>query len=183
MKKANVLKLALSAILLLTILPESQAQTNARNRIKVAYSDAFFLTTGYILIGGVMGGSLFEDVDDVNSTGTFSVGYRRLLNNDRWTLGGDFSYAGITEKYEDGTKNTLSLYSVMAATEYYYKKSGIFRLYGTVGVGGSFSPGSTGLAFQVNPIAMRIGTDRIAGFLEVGAGTKGLCNFGLEIGF
>ena len=41
----------------------------------------------------------------------------------------------------------------------------------------------TGLAFQVNPIAVRVGNDRIGGFLETGLGYKGFLTAGVSLRF
>jgi hypothetical protein len=42
---------------------------------------------------------------------------------------------------------------------------------------------STSFAYQINPIAIRVGNDRIGGFVEAGFGTKGFVTAGLSLGF
>lgn len=42
---------------------------------------------------------------------------------------------------------------------------------------------STSFAYQVNPIALRVGNDRIGGFLEAGLGYKGFVTAGVSLRF
>ena len=42
---------------------------------------------------------------------------------------------------------------------------------------------STNFAYQVNPIALRVGNERIGGFLEAGLGHKGFLTAGVSLKF
>ncbi|WP_300763879.1 hypothetical protein [uncultured Bacteroides sp.] len=42
---------------------------------------------------------------------------------------------------------------------------------------------NTDFAYQVNPIALRVGNDRVGGFVEAGLGTKGLVTAGINFKF
>ena len=42
---------------------------------------------------------------------------------------------------------------------------------------------STSFAYQVNPIALRVGNDRIGGFVEAGLGNKGFLTAGVSLKF
>ena len=92
---------------------------------------------------------------------------------------------------------------ILPAAEFVYYKRGLFELYGTAAAGVNLSRHketaltdagkkaakkadlSTSFAYQVNPIALRVGNDRIGGFVEAGLGNKGLfdswCKFEILI--
>ena len=42
---------------------------------------------------------------------------------------------------------------------------------------------STNFAYQVNPFAIRIGNDRVGGFIETGLGYKGFLTAGVSLRF
>ena len=42
---------------------------------------------------------------------------------------------------------------------------------------------STDFAYQVNPIALRVGNNRVGGFVETGLGTKGFVTAGISFKF
>lgn len=42
---------------------------------------------------------------------------------------------------------------------------------------------STDFAYQVNPIALRVGNNRVGGFVEAGLGTKGFVTAGISFKF
>lgn len=175
---------ALLAIFILALVPMiSNAQTKsdemAKNRIKVAYGDASYISFSTAFFGSLINGS-----GDISTAGSFSAGYRRLTDNSRWALGGDFSYIAVNEKYQNGSRIDYSFFSIVPTAEFYYLKSGLCRLYSTAGVGAMISDdGSVGATFQVNPIALRIGRNKFAGFVELGFGYKGIANVGFEMAF
>ncbi|MEG1837870.1 MAG: hypothetical protein RR220_01070 [Bacteroidaceae bacterium] len=178
--KLTTLLLFFVSILSPTILnAQVKSDELSKNRIKVAYGDASYVSIADVFFGSLVGGS-----GDISTIGNFSVGYRWLTNNSRWALGGDFSYTVSNEKFNNGEKLSYNFFSIVPTAELYYIKSGICRLYGTVGVGPMISDdGAFGTAFQINPIALRIGNNKIAGFIELGVGYKGIANLGIEIGF
>ena len=85
--------------------------------------------------------------------------------------------------------------------EFVYYKRGLFELYGTAAAGVNLSRHketaltdagkkaakkadlSTSFAYQVNPIALRVGNDRIGGFVEAGLGNKGFLTAGVSLKF
>ncbi|MEG1645464.1 MAG: hypothetical protein RR279_06425 [Alistipes sp.] len=174
-------RVLLSLIFVCFLLPqgvEAQSKTAkpCPNRIKVAYGDAVFLTMASTFVDAFLGDG------ELSSTGSLSVGYRRFTRNASWAFGADLSFTRITEKNLLGDLK-YDLFTVVPTAEFYYLKSGIVRLYGTAGVGAVICDQEADFAFQVNPIAIRVGTNRIAGFLEAGVGYKGVVNLGLEVGF
>lgn len=173
--------LSLSVLALLPLTSKAQFQSNEipQNRIKVSYGDASYVAFSTAFFSSLIGGS-----GEMSTMGSFSAGYRRLTNNSRWALGVDVSYTAVREKFTSGVKLDFSFMSVVPTAEFYYLKSGLCRLYGTAGVGAMISnEKSVGLAFQVSPIALRVGRDKFAGFVELGAGYKGIANVGFEVAF
>lgn len=121
-------------------------------------------------------------------------GTYKFFAKERLSVGVSLVYAQTRSKYENknGTKSTLKFHaaSILPRLDFYYIRNPKFALYGNIGVGvmvvkGVFKEsekttekGAT-LAFQVTPIAMRIGRD--FGFvLELGIGTLGLANAGVS---
>ncbi|CAK7062282.1 MAG: hypothetical protein PARBA_02324 [Parabacteroides sp.] len=163
-----------------------QAQTSdddfARNQIKLSYGDAFYSTVAFGLLDILMGGAIFHPDAEMSAPGSFSMAYRYLFEGERFALGGDFTYIPIKQTEKNSTTH-YDLFATMVGADVYYIKSGIFRLYGTASIGAAFAQEAAGFAFQVNPIAIRLGNDKFSGFLEAGAGYKGICNVGIQIGF
>lgn len=189
MKKLRITFVACFAVLLIVIPELTSAQTRQssdhalRNRISVSYGDCLLTTAAFALGDALIGGPLFANAEDVNCAGSFSLGYRRLSESGRWAFGGDLSYFGLNLKYKDSPSQKLNVFMVMAGAECYYLKSGIVRLYGSLEAGANFGSDAGGFAFQFNPIGVRVGSDRFAGFAAVGAGLKGIFNVGLSVGF
>ena len=98
----------------------------------------------------------------------------------------------------------------LPVAEFVYFRSGLFELYGSAAVGADFTRRSekefststrgadisgvtetavrqsdsfTSFAWQVNPVALRVGNHRIGGFLEAGLGYKGIVTAGVSFKF
>lgn len=181
MRTKLIALLTLSFLALTPMLSNAQLKSEDvfKNRVKLSYGDA-----SYISFATAMFSSLINGPGDFKALGAISLGYRRLSNNSRWALGGDFSYVDVRETFKNGVKINFSFFAVVPTAEFYYFKTGLFRLYSTLGVGTIFTDdGSFGTAFQINPVAVRIGSGRFAGFAEVGFGYKGIANLGFEYAF
>ena len=90
---------------------------------------------------------------------------------------------------------------VLPTAEFVYFKRNLFELYGGASVGVDLvrqseskldekgksasekNSLSANLAYQVNPIAFRVGNDRIGGFMEAGFGYKGFLTAGVSLKF
>ena len=139
----------------------------------------------------------------------FSVGYDYHFPNTRWSLGPDVGYwhAGVvsSDSYQH-----FHLVTAAAAGKVFYKRAGICKLYGglNLGVGTVFSTESTvaapatkaeetdtvgssegssssdGPSFvplvQLNPIGMRLGSEKAAFIAELGIGYKGILQLGVN---
>ena len=56
-------------------------------------------------------------------------------------------------------------------------------LFGSYGQAAKKADLSTSFAYQVNPIALRVGNDRIGSFVEAGLGNKGFLTAGVSLKF
>lgn len=117
------------------------------------------------------------------------------------------SFTGGTLSFSE--KKTASLkerdlnFLVLPTGDFIYFKKGIVELYGSAGIGVIFSrthiSGLTPLgkqfaarykskvitdfAYQINPIALRLGNNRVGGFIETGLGYKGFISIGVSLKF
>lgn len=176
----------------------------SKHDIQIWYSDALPLTISNCL-GESLSDALTGSRSDMNSTGMVGIGYRYNLG--RFKAGTDLGFLRMNNKhllYGESTpsiKEQTNHFLIMPTGEFAYYKKGIVRLYGSAGAGMMLYrseytpleskkqlndiPSHSGLncnfAFQANPIAIEIGSQRIAGFLEAGMGYKGFCTAGLII--
>lgn len=195
-------KISIFAFTLLMFSFSANAQTNEqRNEIRLSVSDGLPLDIGMAL--GSAFGSVFTNrtVLHNSSTGSWSLGYRNHISN-RIAFGGDFSFQAVKSEFEhkkNGSESTeeITYLTVMPALDVTYYRSNVVRLYGTVMAGvGLLSTKVTrsdeelndggddmaAFAFQLNPIGVRVGK-QIAGFAELGVGTKGFVTLGLSAAF
>ena len=180
--------------------------TDNRHEFRIGYSDGLTLGTASfwgIGLGDALTGT--TRTDEVSS-GVIGLGYRYQLS--RFRLGLDLGFASVSSKYDysgskkKDIKETQLNFMVMPVAEMVYFKKGIVELYGSAAVGVDFTSTkekglteagkahantkaktSADFAFQVNPIAVRVGNDRIGGFVEAGLGYKGFLTAGVSLKF
>lgn len=91
---------------------------------------------------------------------------------------------------------TDNIYSFMLGAEWHYFNRRLISLYSGLEIGGfiwntnvlnndNIKDRSTQgfVAFQMNAFGLRVGNDRIGGFVEVGVGNNGIINTGLSVKF
>ena len=178
-----------------------------RHTIRLTYSD------GLTLGGASFWGMGLADVvtgtqrSDQQSTGVFGIGYRYAAK--RWLkVGMDLGFAQVQSKLTSAPDNVPSIREkelnllVLPTAEFVYFKRNLFELYGSAAVGVDLSrryeTGLTnhgkqiakensnlevGFVNQVNPIGLRVGNNRIGGFVEAGLGYRGFITAGITLGF
>lgn len=125
--------------------------------------------------------------------GPISVNYKFFFK-ERLSIGASFLFSANKIEYSDEnniTRNVkLNTISLMPRLDFYYLRNPKFALYGNIQVGAvvltsnynkrpELNDQGASFAFQVTPIAMRIGRD--FGFvLELGIGSHGLANAGFS---
>lgn len=184
----------------------SRYVSESKNEFRIGYSDG--LTLGTASFWGIGLGDALTGTTrtDEQSGGVIGLGYRRHIN--RFRVGLDLGFASVTSKSDyagskqKDIKETQQNFLVMPVAEMVYYKKGLVELYGSVAAGvditriketGLTPTGkehadtkartSSNFAFQVNPIALRIGNGRIGGFVEAGLGYKGFVTAGVSLKF
>jgi len=201
--KMNLKFLAVLALCAITLSGHAQEQ---KHEIRVYAGDALPLQ-----VTEALGTGMFDAItgtrNHASSSGMFGVGYRYQIN--RFRIGGDLGFYSeknnVTlpgSKVADLREDTYHLL-VIPTSEFMYYKKGIVELYGSGGAGVIFSnigikgltnagvefdkkfrpTTMTNFAFQVNPIAIRLGNEKIGGFIEGGFGFKGFCTVGVNYRF
>lgn len=183
---------------------ESQEKQN-KHEIRLMASDG--ITQG--LIGTMAGGISDAFMGSKRSNQSYSLvygfGYRYAI--ERFRLGADvaFCYSKADLKLlgdkDVSFKERDQQLFVLPTAEFTYFKRGLVELYGGASAGVSINRHSekaqseegkkalnkakqtTSFAYQVNPIAVRLGNERVGGFLELGFGHKGFLTAGLNIRF
>ncbi len=172
-----------------------------KNEIRLSISDGtpYALTVG---LGNALVGALpFVNKTISNSSGTphISLGYRNHVT-ERLAVGGDFTYQSVSYDYEyknSGAtgKEKISFYTFMPVVDFTYYQNDILKVYGNLMAGAAYyntvndsdgnsdqSKGNFLFSFQINPVGLQVGK-QAGGFLELGAGNKGIFTLGLYAKF
>lgn len=176
-----------------------------KHELRLSVSDGLTLGTTGIL------GNVLSDVvlgnkrSDEKMTMVFGLGYRYSIH--RFRVGADLGFAQASSKLALAGEKAPSIkekglnFLVLPTAEFVYFKRNLFELYGGASVGVDLvrqseskldekgksasekNSLSANLAYQVNPIAFRVGNDRIGGFMEAGFGHKGFLTAGVSLKF
>ncbi len=180
----------------------NSAPKNTKHEFRISYSDALPLTIANFIGTGVSGVISGMRRVDSESFGMLSAGYRYQIRQFR--AGADIGYVSVCSLLKYSENGPVSYrqkernFLIMPAGEFTYYRSRIVELYGTAGAGVLLShskfedisakkrerPADSNLqcdfAFQINPIAIRVGNNIICGFFELGLGYKGFCTLGIS---
>lgn len=179
--------------------------STSNHEIRLSVSDGLTMGNANILGMGISDALTGTKRGDESYSLVYGVGYRYALN--RFRIGADFGFSQSNSKLTLSGEKSASLkekelnFLVLPTAEFTYYRRGLLELYGTAGAGvkmtrhtetGLTEAGkasarkadlSTSFAYQVNPIALRVGNDRIGGFLEAGLGYKGFVTAGVSLRF
>ena len=162
------------------------------NSINIQASDGLGETfmAGLVMAFAQTARAIFKQDPNEETTGWMpflTAGYDYHFADTRWTVGGEAGYwnIGVRNK-ETGVTSYSHVATLAAASQIFYKPGGSFKLYGRInlGVGVASGNGDNSFfpAFQINPIGMRLGSERIAFVLELGVGYRGLIQAGINVG-
>lgn len=176
-----------------------------KHELRLSVSDGLTLGTTGILGNGLSDVVLGNKRSDEKMTMVFGLGYRYSIH--RFRVGADLGFAQASSKLALAGEKAPSIkekelnFLVLPTAEFVYFKRNLFELYGGASVGvdlvrqseskldekGKLASEknslSANLAYQVNPIAFRVGNDRIGGFMEAGFGYKGFLTAGVSLKF
>lgn len=183
----------------------SSYQPNNRHEFRIAASDGLTLTAVDVLGMGIADALTGTKRSNEKGSLVYGIGYRYALN--RFRLGGDLGFAHTSSQLTLSGESATSIkekelnFLVLPTAEFVYFKRNLVELYGSAAVGvnlvrhtekGLTEAGkaaarkadlSTNFAYQVNPIAIRVGNNRVGGFLEAGLGHKGFLTAGVSLRF
>ena len=125
--------------------------------------------------------------DLVGWTPFISAGYDYHFTDTRWNIGTELGYWHIGLRHNNSGVTDHFHFATLAETfKFFYKPAGSCKLYGGINLGAGAFLGGDSLpqvipAFQVNPIGMRWGCERIAFQAELGVGYKGILQLGATV--
>ena len=202
--------LALSLVMVASVnMVNAQSSTkdfvseDRKHDIRLSVSDGLTQGTSDILGMGIGDAILGTKRSDSKTSLTYGFGYRYSINHFR--VGADLGFGMSTSKLALAGVNSPSIkekdlrFLVLPTAEFVYFKRRLVELYGSAAAGVNLSRHtetaltkeatagklsfSTDFAYQVNPIALRVGNDRVGGFVEAGLGTKGFVTAGVSFKF
>lgn len=181
------------------------ADTEKKHSIRFTASDGLTLGGASIWGIGLSDALLGNKRSEQKATGVFGLGYRYRIK--RFRVGLDAGVAQVSSVVTLSGDKSRSIkekelnFLVLPTVEYVYLKRNLFELYGSASAGFNFvrhsekgytelgklnvqpkASLSTELAYQVNPIGVRVGNQRIGGFVEAGLGYRGFVTAGLTLG-
>lgn len=181
------------------------AQSMPRHEIRLSASDGLTLGLANVFGMGLSDAVTGSKRSDEKSSLVYSLGYRYSIAQFR--VGADLGFVQSTSKLTLIGETAPSLkekdlnFMLLPTVEFVYFKRGVVELYGGAAAGVNLvnhtekslnqtatsnakkSDLSTTFAYQVNPIALRVGNQRIGGFLEAGLGYKGFVTAGVSLRF
>lgn len=182
----------------------ANAQDN-RHEIRVSVSDGLTQSAVDVLGLGLADAVTGSKRTDEKASIVYGLGYRYAVG--RFRVGADLGFAHTTSKLTllgdkmPSIKERELNFMILPTAEFVYLKSRLVELYGNASAGVSLKRHTetglteagkaaaakadlnTSFAYQVNPIALRVGNETIGAFVEAGLGHKGFVTAGLSFRF
>lgn len=182
----------------------ANAQDN-RHEIRVSVSDGLTQSAVDVLGLGLTDAVTGSKRTDEKASIVYGLGYRYAVG--RFRVGADLGFAHTTSKLTLSGDKMPSIkerelnFMILPTAEFVYLKSRLVELYGNASAGVSLKRHTetglteagkaaaakadlnTSFAYQVNPIALRVGNETIGAFVEAGLGHKGFITAGLSFRF
>lgn len=182
----------------------ANAQDN-RHEIRVSVSDGLTQSAVDVLGLGLADAVTGSKRTDEKASIVYGLGYRYTVG--RFRVGADLGFAHTTSKLTLSGDKMPSIkerelnFMILPTAEFVYLKSRLVELYGNASAGVSLKRHTetglteagkaaaakadlnTSFAYQVNPIALRVGNETIGAFVEAGLGHKGFVTVGLSFRF
>lgn len=182
----------------------ANAQDN-RHDIRVSVSDGLTQSAVDVFGLGLADAVTGSKRTDEKASIVYGLGYRYAVG--RFRVGADLGFAHTTSKLTLSGDKMPSIkerelnFMILPTAEFVYLKSRLVELYGNASAGVSLKRHTetglteagkaaaakadlnTSFAYQVNPIALRVGNETIGAFVEAGLGHKGFVTGGLSFRF
>ncbi len=133
---------------------------------------------------------------ETSTWGMAGFGYR--YHSNRFSFGMDLGFSTAKEKLFKKEKDAkpfetkdIKRFFILPTASYSYYKNSLINLYGAASIGAivenkksnAKKENKTSFGYQITPIGLRIGSESVGGFVELGYGQKGLINAGLSFKF
>ena len=205
------IKILILVLSLLSVTLTGRAQSREdgshwnRHSIHISYSDGSTLGMSSFFGVGLSDALTGTVRTRQQATGVYSIGYRYAVSR-RFQGGLEIGFARQTSLAVTAAEGLPAVQEremdllLLPTADFIYFKRKIFTLYGSVAAGVAFnrhfetqlpvngkggftkrSAFNSQFAFQFNPLAFRIGSDRIGGLFETGLGHKGFMTIGLYL--
>lgn len=170
-------------------IPVHSLNVQASDALVPTVATSLVVVLGYALGAGIAaaltnGNATIDSPQLKGWTPLLSAGYEYHFPDTRWSLGPELGYwhygLETSESYQH-----IHFLTLAANGKLYYKRAGICKLYGglNLGVGLLASDGASPLPLvQINPIGMRLGSEKAAFVAELGIGYRGILQLGMNIG-
>lgn len=186
-------------------------ENDKKHDIRISVSDGLTQGNVDILGMGIEEAITGSKRTDSKYSLVYGLGYRYSIN--RFKVGTDLGFGFSSSKLSLAGEKIPSIkesdlrFLVLPVAEFVYFKRKYVELYGSAAAGVTLSTHnesslnnvpkssktsgsssdktniSAAFAYQVNPIALRVGNSRIGGFVEAGLGNKGFVTAGLSLKF
>ena len=133
---------------------------------------------------GVAGEEQTGDAGIISWMPCMTVGYDYHFYDTRWNLGGELGFWHMGIGMANGDKILGFTQTATVTGKYFYKPYGICKLYGGANLGIGFAEIQDLTLFpavQLNPIGMRLGSDKVGFTAELGCGYKGILQLGVSV--
>lgn len=208
-----MLSLALMSLLCLpamALTPRNMRSENPEYEFQKQMPNAISVDAGFYSVENVV--SLFAtsltaaftsisgEVSHIGVIPNIGVNYDRLINH-TVSMGASFHYSRTWFDWQQKSDPTVkgrgawNFYMLSYECRFTYFRKGVTTIYGKAGVGASLVQCTTNESggpdrqefavlpnFQITPLGLRFGR-RVAGFVELGFGYRGLVNAGVECRF
>lgn len=189
-------KIFMAIAVLCTVVLEANAQEYETPSDEISVS--WGLGSGPMIADAFASG-LTGSIEYAMQTGNISAQYMHNLTK-TFGIGVTASFEGLTSKKNETIKEDLSnnYICVMPTARAYWFRKSKFGMYSRLAAGVTFnsfdyldskdgktvkeSKTETGFAWQVSPVGIEIGSNKVSGFLEGGFGYQGLVIAGVRLG-
>lgn len=182
-----------------------EAEEKIEFQQQMAMPNAISFNVGYYSVENILtslSGLLFafdKNIQETRQYTTPTVGIRYLHTLNRtFTVGcaanfSSFIREGVRQSNGVKVKQNCNNVALSAECRFTYLRKGIFKMYGTLGLGVSYwniieqaeatdAQHGAFFNFNVSPLGMRLGK-QVGGFLEFGLGYRGLVSAGVDVRF
>lgn len=173
---------------------DAQEYETPKNEMSVSWGIG---TVPHLIVGfsDALSAALAGNNASEKSYGVFSAQYLHNINK-RYAVGVVFAAEYVYKEGKDSDKHDEDFFTLMPTARAYWFRGKSFGMYSRVALGVSMNiyevpsvgkertqiHSDTHLAYHAAPVAIEVGSNKFAGFLELGYGYQGIVNAGVKFG-